>query len=205
MRTRLIGAALIVVAVGVIIVTLIAMGASLESLGTLPAIAALFVAAFGLGMLVTKPSPGKHRYDDFMRSAEWPPQRDLIRKIWSTVRSLPDGWQATDPDTRHMVGVIKDRIAFILVVRDPIEADPAVEREALATYYFLGMFGRLVGGPLFHRVQPVHEEPPEKQTWEETAAELDMADQTGTADTPMAELIDLHARVVRTVRATGVQ
>ncbi|MFI7230595.1 hypothetical protein ACIBO5_45935 [Nonomuraea angiospora] len=61
------------------------------------------------------------------------------------------------------------------------------------------MYYRLVEGPLFHLVQPIHQEPSEKQAWEETAAQLDMAELTGTADTPLPELIDLHARVVRAV------
>jgi hypothetical protein len=83
--------------------------------------------------------------------------------------------------------------------------DPAAEREAIATYYFLGMFGRLVGGPLARLVQPIHQEPSEKQTWKETAAQLDMAELTGTADTLLPELIDLHARVVRTVGSVEEQ
>ncbi|MEV4580270.1 hypothetical protein AB0K16_44190 [Nonomuraea jabiensis] len=205
MRTRLIGAALITVAAGVAIVTLLTMGVSWETVRTFPTIAALLLAAFGLGMLFgPKPSQGKQRLDQFMYSPEWPEHRDLIREIWSIVRHLPDGWEATDPDTKHVVAVMKDRVAFTLVVRDPVD-DPAVEREAIATYYFLGMFGRLVGGPLFHVVQPVHQEPPAKQTWEETAAELDMAELTGTDNTPLPELIDLHTRVVRTVESATEQ
>ncbi|MGW2219498.1 hypothetical protein ACWCSD_31305 [Nonomuraea sp. NPDC001684] len=187
------------------IATMATMGASWESMWTLPSLAALCLAAFGLGMLVTKPSQAKQRDDEFMRSAEWPAQRDLIRKIWSTVRGLPDGWQETDPDTKHLVAVTRDRVAFTLIVRDPVAADPVVEREAIATYYFLGMFGRLVGGPLYHVMQPVHQEPPAKPTWAQAATQLDMAEMTETDNTPLRELIDLHARVIRTVGSAREQ
>jgi hypothetical protein len=124
-------------------------------------------------------------------------QEQMIRRLWKTARGLPAGTVITDPLTGS--GLTAERASGFLtlvVIEPPASAAPGQSDAALVHRYMLGFAGRPLRPPLFHDVTAARN-PPQSMPWRRTMDALQLAEQTGVADTDSVELADLVIQLDR--------
>jgi hypothetical protein len=125
-------------------------------------------------------------------------QEQLIRRLWTMTRSLPGSSVITDPLTGSGLSAERARGFLTLVVTDPpVSATPDQVDAAVVHRYALAFLGRLIGPPLFHDVTAGHGSP-QRMSRRQAMNALELAEQTGVADT---DPMDLAALVIQLDRA----
>jgi hypothetical protein len=121
-------------------------------------------------------------------------------------RGLPAGTVITDPLTGSSLSTERASGFLALVVAEPpASALPGQADAAIVHRYMLGFAGRPIRPPLFHDVTTAHN-PPQRMTRRQLMDALQLAEQTGIADTGPVELaglvIQLHRAMVTRRDAT---
>ncbi|GAA2455763.1 hypothetical protein GCM10010191_88760 [Actinomadura vinacea] len=148
------------------------------------------LAAFGLGGLTSPRRVSTH-----------PEHEPHLQGLWETARHLSADRVLTDPATGNRLWVERFRGFVTLAVADPDEPD--ADRAATVTRYMLAFGRRPLPAPLFRHLTPLHDAAAATMSWRQAREVLRLADQTGTADTTLAELIELCAQLDRAVAAIG--
>ncbi|MCG5218072.1 hypothetical protein [Streptosporangium sp. KLBMP 9127] len=198
MWSNKVGRGLVTVAVAALVGAVIAAVAQNAS-ALLLLITALGLAAIGVVLLI----PIRQGPQTGVRAGTPWPTRQLIREIWEAVHTFPDGWHATDPLTGAQITIQREKFTLTLLVREPFSEDRAIEREALVNRYFLGLLGRPVPGPLFRVTEPADDKPQPQRSWRQTRQELALAEQTGTDNASVQELVELRALLMRAIEAAS--
>jgi hypothetical protein len=124
-------------------------------------------------------------------------QERVIRQPWKTARGLPAGTVITDPLTGSSLGTERASGFLTLVVAEPpASALPGQADAAIVHRYMLGFAGRPIRPPLFHDVTSAHN-PPQRMTKRQLMDALQLAEQTGVADTDPMELAGLIIQLHR--------
>ena len=127
-------------------------------------------------------------------------QERLIRRLWRLTRRLPADTVVTDPLTGCGLVAERSRGFLALLVTDPPASDPGPADAAIMHRYLLGFAGRPIRPPLFHDVTTARGRV-DRMSWRQASDALQMAEQTGVADTDPMELAALVSQLDRALMA----